>query len=236
MEIRCIWEHNGFDTLLYAENFIGAYTRGKSLEEAKSKMPTEIKSYLNWRGQPVPDTFDVVIVQEKDSELEIKDADSDVLFYAEENALTLEEYNDLKALALKSAADFLALYESIPDKNKSSLSNRKTFYGNIPRIAEEMYLHTKNVTSYYFGEIGIDVDNEGSILESRQRGFELLEKEPYFLENLTIKRSYDERWTLMKVIRRFVWHDRIHAKAMWRMAKKTFSDVQIEDVFKFGEI
>lgn len=236
MEIRCIWEHNGFDTLLYAENFIGAYTRGKSLEEAKSKMPTEIKSYLNWRGQPVPDTFDVVIVQEKDSELEIKDADSDVLFYAEENALTLEEYNDLKALALKSAADFLALYESIPDKNKSSLSNRKTFYGNIPRTAEEMYLHTKNVTSYYFGEIGIDVDNEGSILESRQRGFELLEKEPYFLENLTIKRSYDERWTLMKVIRRFVWHDRIHAKAMWRMAKKTFSDVQIEDVFKFGEI
>lgn len=235
MEIRCIWEHNGFDTLLYAENFIGAYTRGKSLEEAKSKMPTEIKSYLNWRGQPVPDTFDVVIVQEKDSELEIKDADSDVLFYAEENALTLEEYNDLKALALKSAADFLALYESIPDKNKSSLSNRKTFYGNIPRTAEEMYLHTKNVTSYYFGEIGIDVDNEGSILESRQRGFELLEKEPYFLENLTIKGSYDERWTLMKVIRRFVWHDRIHAKAMWRMAKKTFQGVEIEDVFKFRE-
>ena len=121
MEIRCIWEHNGSDTLLYAENFIGAYTRGKSLEEAKIKMPAEIKSYLNWCGQYVPDTFDVVIVQEKDSELEIKDADSDVLFYAEENALTLEEYNVLKALALKSAADFLALYESIPDKNKSNI-------------------------------------------------------------------------------------------------------------------
>ena len=236
MEIRCIWEHNGSDTLLYAENFIGAYTRGKSLEEAKIKMPAEIKSYLNWCGQYVPDTFDVVIVQEKDSELEIKDADNDVLFYAEENALTLEEYNVLKALALKSAADFLALYESIPDKNKSSLPNRKTFYGTVPRTAEEMYLHTKNVTSYYFDEIGIDVDNEGSILECRQRGFELLEKEPYFLENLTVKGSYDERWTLAKVIRRFIWHDRIHAKAMWRMAKKTFLDVEIEDVFKFGEI
>ena len=46
----------------------------------------------------------------------------------------------------------------------------------------------------------------------------------------------EERWTLAKVIRRFIWHDRIHAKAMWRMAKKTFSDVQIDDVFKFGEI
>ena len=55
MEIRCIWEHNGSDTLLYAENFIGAYTRGKSLEEAKIKMPAEIKSYLNWHGQYLPD-------------------------------------------------------------------------------------------------------------------------------------------------------------------------------------
>ena len=236
MEIRCIWEHNGSDSLLYAENFIGAYTRGKSLEEAKSKMPEEIKSYLNWLGQPVPDVFDIVIVQEKDSELEIKDADSDVLFYAEESVLTLEEYTKLKELALKSAADFLALYESIPDKSKSNLPSRKTFYGPVPRTAEEMYLHTKNVNSYYFGEIGIDVDNEGSILECRKRGFELLEKEPYFLENLTVKGSYDERWTLAKMIRRFIWHDRIHAKAMWRMAKKTFPDVEIEDVFKFGEI
>ena len=235
MEIRCIWEHNGFDTLLYAENLIGAFTRGKSLDEAKHKMPAEIESYLNWLGQPVPEVFEIVIVQEKDSELEIKDADSDVLFYAEENALTLEEYNDLKALALKSAADFLALYEAIPDKNTSVLPKRKTFYGAVPRTAEEMYLHTKNVNSYYFGEIGIDVDNEGSILDCRKRGFELLEKGPYFLENLTINGSYDEKWTLMKVIRRFIWHDRIHARAMWRMAKKTFSDVEIEDVFKFGE-
>lgn len=234
MEIRCVWEHNGSDTLLYAENYIGAFTRGKTLEEAINKMPTEIKSYLVWLGQPVPDFFDVVIVQEKDSELEIKDADSDVLFYAEENALKLEEYTKLKELALKSAADFLALYESIPDKNKSSLQNRKTFYGSVPRTAEEMYLHTKNVNSYYFGEIGIDVDNDGSILDCRKRGFKLLEKELYFLENLTIKGSYDERWTLKKVVRRFVWHDRIHAKAMWRMAKKTFSDDEIEDVFRFG--
>ncbi len=235
MEIRCIWEHNGADSLLYAENYIGAFTRGKTLEEAINKMPAEIKAYLNWLGEPIPDVVDVTIIQEKDSELEIKDADSDVLFHAEENALTMEEYTKLKELALKSAADFFALYESIPDKNKSNLPNRKSFYGTVPRTAEEMYLHTKNVNRYYFGEIGIDVDNEGSILDCRKRGFELLEKEPYFLENLTIKGSYDERWTLMKVIRRFIWHDRIHAKAMWRMVRKTFPEVEIKDVFKFDK-
>lgn len=82
-----------------------------------------------------------------------KDADSDVLFQSEENALTMEEYTRLKTLALKSAIDFQKLYDSVPDKQKSNLANRKTFYGQVPRTAEEMYLHTKNVNSYYFNEI-----------------------------------------------------------------------------------
>lgn len=236
MEIRCIWEHNGSDSLLYAENYIGAFTRGESLQSVIDKMLAEISSYMNWIGEPVTENFDIVVVQEKDSELEIKDADSDVLFFAEENALTLEEYTKCKEIALKSAEDFLTLYESIPDKNKSNLQKRTTFYGAVPRTAEEMYQHTKNVNSYYFGEIGIEVDNDGSIFDCRKRGFELLEKEPYFLENLTIKGSYGERWTLKKVIRRFIWHDRIHAKAMWRMVKKTFPNAEIEDVFCFDEL
>ena len=232
MEIKCIWEHNGNDSLLYAGNCVGAFTRGESLDIAIGKMSEEIKAYMNWIGESMPEEVDVVIVQEKESELDIKDADSDVLFDVEENALTLEEYIRLKELALKSAKDFQKLYEAIPDKEKSVLPCRKTFYGQAPRTAEEMYLHTKNVNSYYFGEIGIDVDNEGSILECRKKGFELVEQEEYFLENLTIRGSYDESWTLHKMIRRFIWHDRIHAKAMWRMVKKTFEE-DIENVFKF---
>lgn len=31
----------------------------------------------------------------------------------------------------------------------------------------------------------------------------------------------------------FIWHDRIHAKAMWKMEKKTFEESEIEDVFFF---
>ena len=46
MTINCVWEHNGNDTLLYAVDYIGAYTRGESLEIAKAKMHDEIVSYL----------------------------------------------------------------------------------------------------------------------------------------------------------------------------------------------
>lgn len=233
MTINCVWEHNGNDTLLYAVDYIGAYTRGESLEIAKAKMPGEIKSYLKWLGKDITENFEVVIVGEKNSELNIKDADSDVIFESEKEHLTVEEYEILKQLALKSAKDFLALYNSIPDKSVTASPERKTFYGQVPRSADEMYLHTKNVNEYYFTEIEVNADNDGDIYECRRRGFEALEAKPDFLNNKVIEGSWGEYWSLRKLLRRFIWHDRIHAKAMYRMAVKVFGADKINNSFYF---
>ena len=233
MKIRCVWEHNGNDSILYAENFVGAFTRGVSKEEALRKMPSEIKAYLMWKGCPAADVFEPEIIQEKRSELTISDADSDVIFDDERKELSASEYSDLKFLALKSAHDFLTLYQAIPDKNKSCLAVRTTFYGQIPRTAFEMYEHTKNVNDYYFGEIGVAADNEGDIAECREHGFAALENQPDFLKNTVYLGSYDEEWSLRKVLRRFIWHDRIHAKAMYRMAVKTFASDVVPNIFRF---
>ncbi len=233
MQIRCVWEHNGNDILLYAVDHIGAYTRGESLEIAKAKMPGEIVAYLKWLGEYTADNIEIMIVGEKDSDLAIKDADSDVLFESEKAPLTVEEYEKLKALALKSAKDFLALYESIPDKSAIASLARKTFYGQVPRTADEMYEHTKNVNEYYFAEIEVDADNGGTIYECRKRGFEALEAKPDFLQNAVIEGSYGEEWSLRKVLRRFIWHDRIHARAMYRMAVKVFGSKNVANPFSF---
>ena len=233
MTIKCVWEHNGNDTLLYAIDYIGAYTRGESLEIAKAKMPGEILSYLKWLGEDVTDSIEIIITQEKDSDLAIKDADSDVLFESEKAPLTTDEYEKLKALALKSAKDFLALYESIPDKSATAIAERKTFYGNVPRSADEMYEHTKSVNEYYFAEIDVDADNSGNIYECRKRGFEILETTSDYLNNSVIEGSYGEDWSLRKVLRRFIWHDRIHARAMYRMAVKVFGAENIANPFCF---
>lgn len=235
MTINCVWEHNGNDTLLYATNFVGAYTRGESLEIAKAKMPQEIVSYCNWLGMDAAGKTEIVIVGEKRSELTIRDADSDVLFESEKAPLTAEEYKKLKALALKSAQDFLALYDSVPDKNATAAPERKTFYGKVPRSADEMYEHTKNVNTYYFAEIAVDANHDGNIYECRKRGFESLESNPDFLQNTVRKGSYGEDWSLRKVLRRFIWHDRIHARAMYRMATKVFGAESIENPFYFFE-
>ena len=235
MKIECVWEHNGNDSILYATNFIGAFTRGATKEEAIGKMPLEIASYTKWMDGSIllPLLSDIEIIQEKASSLNIRDADSDVLFDTEKTALTASEYMSLKTLALKSARDFLALYEAFPDKNQSVLPARKTFYGDVPRTAEEMYQHTKNVNAYYFGEIGTDADNSGSIFDCRQRGFEALEKQPDFNNPGVFDGSYGELWSLKKLLRRFIWHDRIHAKAMYRMGIRTFGKSIIPDIFCF---
>ena len=231
--MKCVWEHNGNDTLLYSVEYIGAYTRGSSLEAAARKMAAEIAAYSAWTGQCCEQITDIVIAQEKDCDLQIADADSDVLFDSEQAPLSREEYEALKALVLKSAGDFHALYSSIPNKQESCLPQRKTFYGNALRTAQEMYDHTKNVNAYYFAEIGIDADNDGTILECRERGFARLEQTTGFLDNPVLEGSYEELWSLRKVMRRFLWHDRIHAKAMYRMAVKTFGALGAENTFKF---
>ena len=233
MKVRCVWEHNGNDSILYADNFVGAFTRGETEQEAIRKMPAEICSYLKWTGEELTEPPEIEIEQEKASGLTISDADSDVLFDEERKPLSLVEYEALKSLALRSAQDLLALYQSVPDKDKSVLPSRTTFYGLRPRTAQEMYEHTKNVNAYYFGEIGVPADNDGTIAECRERGFALLESQPNFLENKVCLGSYGEEWSLRKVLRRFLWHDRIHAKAMYRMAVKTFGTDAIPNVFCF---
>ena len=232
--MKCVWEHNGNDTLLYSVNYVGAYTRGNSLESAMAKMRTEIVAYSSWIGQDCEQKTNIEIIQEKDSDLRIADADSDILFDTERAPLSREEYEELKALVLKSARDFYDLYSSVSNKNESCLPHRQTFYGAVPRTAQEMYEHTKNVNSYYFAEINVDVDNEGTIYDCRKRGFERLEQTPGFLDNVVIEGSYDELWSLRKVMRRFLWHDRIHAKAMYRMAVKTFGAFGADNTFKFA--
>lgn len=233
MTIRCIWEHNGADSLLYCADYPGAYTRGESREIASKKMTKELCAFSRWSGLPIPDQAEFIIVQEKASVLQIADADSDIIFDEETLPFCEETYQNLKSLALKSASDFHQLYLSIPDKNTSVLPVRTTFYGNRPRTAQEMYVHTKNVNSYYFAEIGIDTDNDGTIFDCRRRGFEKLEENSSFLNNTVIEGSYGEFWSVRKLLRRFIWHDRIHAKAMYRMASKTFPSDTFLNPFEF---
>lgn len=235
-QINAVDEFNPGGHLIYSDNYIGAYVRGKTREEALEKFPEEIARYCRWLGLCADGMeFTVSVIQEKQSDLQICDADSDAIFRSEQLPLQMDEYETLRTLALKSAKDFEAQYQSIPNKNIPLVAARKTFYGEIPTSAEKMYLHTKNVNNYYFSEIGVPADNEPDIYTCRLRGFKTLEQQPDFLKNCVFDGSYGEQWSLRKVCRRFIWHDRIHAKAMFRAAAKHFKDADLANPFFFAK-
>ena len=233
IEIRAVLETNGRGFLLYAENFPGAFVRGASLAEAMAKWDRELAAYLRWRDGAAPEAprCGVRIVQEKQSELHVEDADSDVLFDSERLPLPRAEYEALRALCLRSAGDFLSLYEAVPEKDRPLSPARETFYGSVPSAAEEMYRHTKNVNSYYFGEIGTEAPNGPDILRCREEGFRRLGVQGDFLGNPVFDGSYGEQWSLRKVLRRFLWHDRIHARALTRRAAEIWPG--LKDPFRF---
>lgn len=92
--MRGIWEHNGIGGILWSEDYPGASGRGKTLQEAKGKLLHDIQRYQKWCAldKTCPKANeDIVIVQEKDSTLQVQDADSDVLFDSERNSLHIED-------------------------------------------------------------------------------------------------------------------------------------------------
>ena len=225
-------EYNDNGCLLWSLDCPGAFARGRSREEAVSKLPADIAAWCRWSWQPLP-LGEVLIVEEKyQPDMKVEDADSDILFASERRPMSREEYEILRSLVLRSARDFDALYASIPDPDAPLGENRTTFYGAYPNTARTMYEHTNRVTAYYVGELEAEVDNLPGFYENRVNGLNAIEAIPDYLNLPVIDGSYDELWSLRKVLRRFLWHDRIHARAMYRRAKAVWGDM-IPDPFRF---
>jgi hypothetical protein len=232
VENKIVQESNNKGILLFSESFPGAFTRAVDLDEALKKFEPEIQSYCKWARIPFDGKLDNAIIQTSTTNLAVEDADSEVIFHSELRPLQRGAYGRLKNLVLKSAEDFQSLYDSVPDKDETNLPDRETFYGKRPRTAREMYDHVCSVNKYYFAQLGIDINEYPDVLAGRLQGFWILENKGGFLLNKPIVGSDGEQWTLSKMLRRFLWHDRIHAKAMYRMASKIWPG-KIINPFRF---
>lgn len=230
--LRAALEYSDRGCLLWSLDYPGAFARGLTREEACAKLSYDMERWCRWSGQPLTHG-DVLVVEEKyQPDMKVEDADSDLLFESERLPMTREEYQVLRELVLRSARDFEALYASVPDPDAPLGDPRKTFYGDYPNTARTMYTHTNSVTAYYVGELNAEVDNLPGFYENRLNGLTALEQLPDFLNLPVMEGSYDELWSLRKVLRRFLWHDRIHARAMYRRAKAVWGEV-IADPFHF---
>ena len=97
-----------------------------------------------------------------------------------------------------------------------------------------MYDHTNHTTAYYMAAFGIPFENMPDLYANRLQALAEIEDREELLTGKVCTAPDGERWTLRKLLRRFLWHDRIHARAMWRMARRTFPEAEIPDPFFFG--
>ena len=144
-----------------------------------------------------------------------------------------ENHSMKKILCIRSAQDFEKLVASIPQKDRALRKSRRTFYGKIPCSAREMAEHTNRTTAYYANGLGLAFENEGGLLENRKRLFAAIESAPKFLLPRVHEASDGELWTLRKLLRRVLWHDRIHAYALWRHAITFWQKERIANPFFF---
>lgn len=236
--VNAVVEYNDYGFLVFAENYTGAYVRGKNESEALNKFNNEIRQYIRW-SQKVDigedEEISIKIIDKVKSVNQVSNADTGIIFESERKPMTYQQYDKLKDLCVKSACDFQVLYNSINDKNSFVRKSKRTFYGSMPVTANQMYKHANLMLSNYAGEIGVTVINNPDISNNRKQFFNFIERYPTYLKNYIYRGNINELWTLKKVIRRLIWHDRIHAKALWRLGIK-LEEKSMLNPFYFKEI
>jgi hypothetical protein len=224
IQLNIVYETNGKGFLGWIVEFPGAYIRGETLPIARSKINDELINYGKWIHKSVQTNGSIneIIIQ---SDLCVEDADSNILLeYDMQKYNTPDEYNDDINTIKESSISLHDLYRNCKYKNIVDTTKiRKTFYGDVNATIETQYRHIVEVEASYLWNIGIETDTGNDILEVRERTIKLLNKLYNECGNIYKEPSNDnwnEGWTLRKVIRRIIWHDRIHGKAIERMERK----------------
>lgn len=218
----------------------GAFVRGPSEEEAVSKAHGEAMSYLGWLGQERAQFSKVRIVQTHQCRLMVEDADCEILLADDKQEMSDREFRHLAMLAKYSGVTFNTLFDSAKLKDWVDEARiRTTFYGQNKRTIREIFDHVKQTHRYYISRTGLSLNENRAepFMGMRELSLETLTSLFRKNENSKIYTLYGEDWTLKKVLRRFIWHDRIHGKAIVRILEKQRQLRLVdsyEDPFKFN--
>ena len=215
------FETNGKGHLGFIVELPGAFVRGKTERQALDKVKKEVDLYLKWLGMEPKHDYEIRIVQRHKSNAVVEDADTAILLEADRGEIRVEEFKRLVDLARYSKETFVKLYTSTQHKDWIDESRiRKTFYGDNPATIQRIFDHVRNCQFYYLSRIGITEEPAKGFAEIRRFAIEKLKDFYRKHNNLRVFKADGELWTLKKVLRRFIWHDRIHAKAITRILER----------------
>jgi len=210
-------------TQIFIRELPGCYSRSPSFDEAVAKAPLKIKEFLDWlKGHG-----DDIGGSDYDVETEVSEVvrgnwpvnlgDSQALFKADLRPLEREEVERCKRYIRYAREDFINLYLSAPKEAHEWKPDQST-PRHIKRIAE----HIADVDFFYIERLKarkfrdwplefLEVSNELTLMRlSNLSGEEMNCSVSYHEPGGWTGTSEPEGWTTRKVLRRFVWHERLH--------------------------
>jgi hypothetical protein len=219
-------ESNGKGVIGFIVDLPGGFVRGRTEADAMSKVHAEASRYLAWAGlrgaeeEASSGLFHGSVVQRCSSRLAVEDADSLVLLDADRRKMGPDESRALSDLALYSGQAFEGVYQGAELKDWADPAKlRSTFHGPCPSSVEATHSHVLKTQAYYLSRLGLRLQ-EGEFMTMRRLGLDLLRNEFEAKDSKPPVEVDGELWTPKKVLRRLLWHDRIHAKAIARLMKK----------------
>jgi len=210
----------------------GAFVRGRTEQEALSKTIKEATSYAKWLESPAPTSTKARVVQRHQCELTVEDGDCEILLHADQDVLDQRRLAQLRDLVKHSGQTFSRLYDSVSLKDwVDSSKSRPTFYGQTPKTVRENFDHVKGAQYYYLSRTRSPFQfvKDGDFVAIRQQCLDQLTELYSKNGNSEVFSADNESWTLAKILRRFIWHDRIHARAIVRILQKQQSQGLIQD-------
>ena len=232
------FETNGLGWIGYTAELPGAFVRGRTEDQCQAKIDAEIRRYCQWLGLQDNDSYDVSVAQVRQSQLRVEDADNEILLHYDQRDFSGDTFEVWSEIARFSAECFQRLYDSTTLRDwRDPTRERETFYGKCPSSIQEVYAHVDRVQGYYQQCLGLE-----SALCSRnfpERRGECLARiaELHGKHGNKVRFLAGEEWTIAKALRRYIWHDHIHAKSIVRTLHRQVQENLIQefiDPFTFG--
>ena len=216
-------ETNGKGFMGFIVELPGAFVRGPDESSALSKTLGEASSYLRWLHIDHRVSIPPEVVQRHSCKLMVEDGDCEILLESDKSFVSHMEWMQLMDLVKYSGETFNILFEHSQLKDWVDESRvRQTFYGANRTTVKEIFDHVKRTQFYYLSRAGqrTTYDDSESLLAIRYEGLQALNKLFDKRSNSEVYSKENEDWTLKKIMRRFIWHDRIHGKAIVRILDK----------------
>ena len=217
-------------TQIFVRELPGCYSRARTLDEAVAKAPGKIREFLDWlkaHGEPVEGTQYEIQVEAAEvvrGDWPVKLGDSQALFNADLSPLSRAEVERAMRYMRYAREDLMSLYQTAPGGALEWKPNEST-PRHIKRIAE----HIAEVDIFYLERLRdmkfkdwpssfLELMEELRVLRlSNLKDDEMQCQTSYHPPGDWTGTSAPEGWTTRKVLRRFIWHERLHTATIRKL-------------------